>query len=648
MNLIKFELPLQFIASYISKPIPWGPVGEIVYKRTYEHQNEGWAMTVKRVVEGCYSLQKTHCLENSRPWDESKAKVSALEMYDLIFNMKFLPPGRGLDCMRYDLIKAKGAAVLNNCGFVSTKYNIVDAACWLMDMLALGVGVGFDTLGVGVKYNPNPTVDSDWTYVVNDSREGWVDCVNTILLSYFQDLLLPGKIDYSKIRAKGSPLNTIGGTASGPEPLEELISSVHELLKKHNGAVNSELIVDLMNLIGRCIVAGNKRRSAEIAFGTDEVFYNLKNPAAYPEFIDANGNWNHPTRWASNNSGQLLVDDDINIIAKHITDGNELGILWLDNAQAYSRMAEAPDHKDRAALGSNPCAEQTLHHKELCCLVEVFPSRHSDYYELQHTLKYAYLYAKSVSLGETHCEETNQVIRSNRRIGCSLSGIVPAIEKFGYHEFVWNYCNRGYKYIQALDDRYSTWLAVNRSIKTTSVKPSGTVSKLPGVAPGVHWPHSEYYFNVIRFATDSPFIEKLQAAGYRCVDLSPNEPNTTAVYFPVREENFDRCKSEVPLREKVELVADIQRYWSDNQVSATFDFSDEEAEQIPFILEQYKTKLKSATFLKRSNKMFKHMPMQEITEKEYWEYTKKLSPISWGETERDLQDKFCDGEVCEL
>lgn len=647
--MIKFEIPLPCVGSYLGRKPSWGPVGEIVYKRTYEYKNETWPMTVKRVVEGCYSIQKTHCDVNNRPWNEGKALASALEMYDLIYNFKFTPPGRGLDCMRFDLIDKKGCAVLNNCGFVSTEDDIVDAACWLMDMLALGVGVGFDTLGVGQRYNPNPRVYPNYTYVVDDTREGWVACLKTILQGYFNNGIMPGLVDYSKIRPKGSPLDTIGGTASGPGPLVELVSSIHTLAKKHAGVCNSEFIVDLMNLIGRCIVAGNKRRSAEIAFGRGEIFENLKNPSAHPEFIDSGtGNWSHPSRWASNNSCVVRVGQSYSSLADRISHDVELGVFWLGRARAYSRLQGTPDWKDTAAKGSNPCAEQTLHHKELCCLVETYPSLHEDYYEFQRTLKYAYLYAKSVSLGETHCDETNQVIRSNRRIGTSISGVVPATEKHGYYNFVHDWCPRGYEYIQALDDRYSTWFAVNRSIKTTSVKPSGTVSKLCGVTPGVHWPHSEFYFNVIRFASDSPYVEKLRTAGYRCVDLDPNEPNTTAVYFAVREEDYKRSKSDVPLREKVELVAQIQAQWSDNQVSATFDFSEEEAPQIQYILEQYETRLKSATFLKRNNGMFAHMPLQEITEKEYWAYIEKLKPVLWTDEGRDLADKFCDGEVCDV
>ena len=45
--------------------------------------------------------------------------------------------------------------------------------------------------------------------------------------------------------------------------------------------------------------------------------------------------------------------------------------------------------------------------------------------------------------------------------------------------------------------KYSGWFKVPESIKTTSVKPSGTVSLLAGCTSGVHYPYSEYYFKNI-------------------------------------------------------------------------------------------------------------------------------------------------------
>ena len=131
------------------------------------------------------------------------------------------------------------------------------------------------------------------------------------------------------------------------------------------------------------------------------------------------------------------------------------------------------------------CGEQTLHNYETCCLVENFPSRHHDESDFLDTLKQSYLYAKTVTLVPSHNKKTNAVMGRNSRIGCSLSGVQDARAKFGTRAFL-SMCDIGYQYIQSRDQIYSDWLQVRRSIKYTSLKPSGTISLLPGVKPGIH------------------------------------------------------------------------------------------------------------------------------------------------------------------
>ena len=89
---------------------------------------------------------------------------------------------------------------------------------------------------------------------------------------------------------------------------------------------------------------------------------------------------------------------DYSFIADQIAVNGEPGVFWIENARAFSRMSDKADFKDKKAAGVNPCGEQTLESFELCCLVETFVSRHDSYEEFQETLKYAYIYAKSVTL----------------------------------------------------------------------------------------------------------------------------------------------------------------------------------------------------------------------------------------------------------
>ncbi len=227
-----------------------------------------------------------------------------------------------------------------------------------------------------------------------------------------------------------------------------------------------------------------------------------------------------------------------------------------------------------------------------------------------------------------------------------MSGIQEAIQKLGQARF-YEWCERGYKYLRQLDDRYSEWFGVNRSIKITSVKPSGTVSLLPGVAPGIHYPCSKYYFRTVRLGSDSPYIRQLRKAGYRCVDLSPKEPNTTVVYFAQKYENFARSVDQVSIWEQAENIAKMQHYWADNQVSATITFSAEEADQIIHVIEAYAPRVKSLSFLPRETHGYEHAPQQPISKADYLSYISNLSEIDFTDiVDRDEEEKFCDSERC--
>lgn len=659
----KFVLDDSFLEQYVTKKPAWGPVGYITYKRTYardletvpqRHQllaekfgvenNEEWWLTVCRVVEGTYQFQQRHCKQLHLPWYPDKAQRSAQEMYDLIFNFKFSPPGRGLWMMGTDYVTKAGGAALNNCAFVSTAEISVSFSApftFLMDMSMLGVGVGGDTRGAGTVTLQKPVLDQT-PHVVPDNREGWVDLIRRCLDAFVGDDTWPACIDYSQVRGPGSLIKGFGGRSSGHMPLAQLVDDIWEVLTPQiDKSITSTNIVDLFNMVGRCVVAGNIRRSAEILFGepADPEFLELKDYKKNP--VECK-NW----RWASNNSVWGKVGMDYSEVAQRTALNGEPGYEWLDNAREFSRMGREADGKDRAAMGGNPCLEQTLESFELCCLVETYPSLHSSYEEYERTLKFAYLYAKTVTLVPTHDSRTNAVMLRNRRIGCSQSGIVQSMKRHGRRTH-FNWCNQGYDRLKKWDDVYSRWLCVPPSIKITSVKPSGTVSLLAGVTPGIHYPHSEYYFRVIRFSSNSRLLEPLHKAGYRCVELE-NEPNTVAVYFPVKEKFFDRSKTEVSMWEQLEMAAQMQHYWADNQVSVTVTFNKDEAKSIKYALELYETRLKGVSFLPESDHGYDHAPYQRITERMYDHYVSQLKPLELGGNTHEVVEKFCDGEACTL
>lgn len=637
-----WTLPDDFVETYCHRTVPWGfgALSWVTYKRTYSRDNETWPLTCRRVIEGMMTVQHIHCRERGLPWDDQQALDFAQRAYDRLWHFKWTPPGRGLWIMGTRHMYERGGAALNNCGFVSTKDLPVDYASpfvWLMSMLMLGVGVGFDTHGRGTVTIARPRTDGD-THIVGDTREDWVQALRRLLDAFTGQATLPARWDYSRIRPAGRRLESFGGIASGPQPLRDMIESLTSLYESYIGhEVDAALIVDTMNLIGRCVVAGGIRRSAEIAFGEpdDTTFLDLKSD---PEKV-------RDYRWVSNNSVFATRGMDYGPAARRTVVNGEPGYFWLENARAWGRMGDEPTWADEAAEGSNPCCEQTLCDRELCCLVETYPAHHESLDDFVETLRFAYGYAKTVTLVPTHDERTNAIMERNRRIGCSMTGIVQAINRFGSDPF-FDWCDKAYHEVLRLDVEYSRWFQIPHSIKHTSVKPSGTVSLLAGATPGVHWDHAPYYLRRMRVNVNHPLAEICRKAGY------PTEPDaytdgTLVVAFPVHVSAMPRRKADVALREKIELAARMQHVWADNQVSCTAEFDpDTEADRLPVLLGQYEHRLKSIVMLPARRHGYPQPPYEEISRETYEKIIAGLKPLQ-GEFESDFAPDFCDTPVCD-
>jgi len=653
----RFKLSDNFVSKYKRKKPPFGfnGLGELVYMRTYSRikengKNERWWETVRRVVEGTYSMQKNHIDNYQLGWNAWQAQASAQEMYERMFTMKFLPPGRGLWAMGTPITEEKGLyAALNNCAFVSTKTLKEDYSkpfCFLMDASMLGVGVGFDCKGAGEIIVKGLNKDKkEELFEIPDTREGWVESLKLLLESYFHGAA-EVQFDYSKIRPEGEPIKGFGGVSSGHEPLEEIHEAIRGVLENNSGEpITTTTIVDIMNLIGKCVVAGNVRRTAEIVFGNpdDEEYLNLKNYEVNPH--------REMYGWTSNNSVFAKLGMDYSDICKRIVDNGEPGLAWLQNMRKFSRMQNGGDDKDHRVMGGNPCLEQSLESYELCCLVETFPDNHDSYEDYARTLKYAYLYAKTVTLGKTHWSDTNRVMLRNRRIGCSVSGVAQFITNNGL-DTLRNWLEDGYKVIKSWDTMYSDWFAVPKSIKTTSVKPSGTVSLLAGATPGLHYPESRFYVRRIRVSKHSELIEPLKKAGYKVEPAFGSEDTTMVIEVPVDVGQGIRTAKELSIWEQFNLAAFMQRHWADNQVSCTATFDPEtEANELPHVLNYFQYRLKGISLLPRHPLgAYRQMPYEAIEKKEYKKQVKKLGYLSFVGVEGEEADveKFCDSSECEI
>ena len=668
---LSFRLAEEFLTTYREKKVPWGyqdaagnSVGEITFLRTYSRlkkdgTKETWVDVCERVINGMYSLQKDHAKSNRLPWNDAKAQASAKEAFDRLFSLKWTPPGRGLWVMGTPLVnEQKNSAALQNCAFVSTgsmtKTDPAKPFTFLMEASMLGVGVGFDDKGADKDFNIYEPTEGE-TYVIPDTREGWVDSVGALINAYLRPDTKAPRFDYSEIRPAGEPIKTFGGTAAGSEPLIRLHGHINRIFGGRAGGKLTRVdIADLGNLIGVCVVSGNVRRSAELLMGRldDPDFLNLKNAEKFPDrnsYDPKSPGW----AWMSNNSVSVKFGDDLSAIVDGIARNGEPGVIWMDVSKKYGRLADPENNKDWRIAGYNPCAEQSLESFECCTLVETYLNRHENLDDFKRTLKFAYLYAKTVTLLPTHWEETNAIMQRNRRIGTSISGVANFADNKGL-PVLRKWMDEGYATIQSYDKSYSEWLGIRESIKMTTVKPSGTVSILAGESPGVHWAvGGKHFLRAIRFANSDPMLPLFKMAQYRVEPASESPETTSVVFFPV-ESNAVRSEKDVSIYEKMALAATAQRYWSDNSVSVTISFNTEtESKDVGTALHMYDGQLKTVSFLPSGNHVYPQMPYTQITKEEYEGYKMTLFPIDFagvyaGMASDAVGEAYCTTDACEV
>lgn len=660
-------------------------LGEVVFRRTYSRDNESWNDVVIRVVEGVMSIHKEHFTRASLEWNDDEWQPFAKEMALSLFHMEWLPPGRGLWMMGTQFTYDRGSTALNNCSATDTKNDLVHSAEWTMDCLMNGVGVGFSTHWRGSASVPNK--EDYETFIIPDSREGWVESLIKLMCSYI-DSPKHGKnkfpkFDYSQIREKGLPINGFGGTASGPEPLQKMHERIEGYLdafsirklettattykqvgdewKPEQVEVSKEyghsrLIADIFNSIGACVVAGNVRRSAEIALGDveDQEFINLKNYELNPERGEIG--------WMSNNSVVLRADQDyedfgyIPDMAKRIVDNGEPGMINLYNIQKYARYGKEK-HDDATLV--NPCGEISLENFELCNLAEVFPPRCKNKTDFYKALKFATFYASTVSLLPTHRPETNAIIAKNRRIGVSISGIaqwasgesIVDTNEWGEMNYtkMTTYLRQGYKIVKDYNAEFAKMAGVPAAVRVTTVKPSGSISLLAGVTPGVHYPVSRYAIRRMRIGKDSPLVPSLVEAGIPYEDDTYSD-NTLVFSFAIDHGNVRPCEQVSPW-EQFSVVAMLQRCYADNCVSATIYFDKEkDAPDVEKMLAMYIPILKSVSMLPHSGHGYVQAPYEPIDEEKYIALKDSYTLPKFDKVSGNVPvgSKFCSGDTCEL
>jgi hypothetical protein len=535
-----------------------------------------------------------------------------------------------------------GANSLLNCWNVSM--NSIRSFLFLFENLMLGGGVGFSIRREDIHELPRIKKDvnivhkntKDADFIVPDSREGWIRLLERVLEAFF----VKGKsFNYSTIliRGAGERIGGFGGIASGPQILIDGIEKINKIFQTREGKkLRSIDVLDICNIIGGIVVSGNVRRSAQIAIGDpdDYLFLRAKNWS-----LGNIPNW----RAMSNNT---IYADDFSHISNEIWNngyaldsetgfakGEPYGFFNLPLSQKYGRLKDGPMKDSNLyptdednVVGTNPCGEISLASYECCNLSELYLNNISSKEELILCARLLYKTQKAIAALPFIHEETNKIVHKNMRLGLGVTGICQSLDKI-------DWLDACYKELRKFDKEWSKERGWNRSIKLTTVKPSGTLSLLAGATPGVHPAYSKYYTRRIRMASNDPLVSYCRDLGYYTeyvvnFDGSENH-DTVVVEFPCETPDGALFADDMGVIKQLDMVKKLQEVWSDNAVSVTAYYSEDELSALKqWLSDNYENGIKSVSFLLRQKHGFKQAPYEEITKEQYEIKKSKVKPIT--------------------
>lgn len=626
----------SFLSKYKNKQPNWGfsGLGYIVYKRTYARQKEDgtteeWNETVERCINGAQKIGAQYTPEEAE------------RIYDYVFNLKCNFAGRMLWQLGTSTVDRFGANSLLNCW--ATAMREPKAFLFLFENLMLGGGVGYSIrredvhelpkIKKGVNVIHEATKDAD--YIVPDKREGWVNLLSKVLDAFY----ITGKsFSYSTIliRGYGEPIKGFGGKASGPQILIDGIDKITKIFQAREGKkLRSIDVLDICNIIGSVVVAGNVRRSAEIALGDpDDILY-----------LRAK-NWGSGKvpNWRAMSNNTIYADSYDHVLEEVWKNGYEInkdsgyangepyGFFNLPLSQKFGRIKDGPISEnlmyptdtDNCEM-TNPCAEISLANYECCNLSELYLNNITSKEELIDCAKLLYKTQKAIaSLPFIH-EETNRIVHKNMRLGLGVTGVCQSLDKL-------DWLDDCYVSLRKFDKEWSAKRGWSESIKLTTIKPSGTLSLLGGATPGVHPAFSQYYMRTVRMSSSDSLVQTCKDMGYHVEFLinfdGTENRDTVVVYFPCKTPEGSILTKDMDVIKQLDMVKKLQTVWSDNAVSVTAYYKPEELESLKtWLKDNYENNIKSVSFLLFKDHGFKQAPYQEIDEATYLAANAKVKPL---------------------
>lgn len=617
---------------------------EFIYYRTYSKWNdqlkrrETWPETVDRVVD---------FLKEERG-DIVPAKVyKKIKEGMLAFNV--------LPSMR--LVWAAGEAArksnvtLYNCSFLPM--DSIESFAECLYILCCGTGVGFSVENKYIEKLPIvPSLDlaaQVQTCIVGDSKEGWADSVKFLLERLYKGKTL--NFDYSSIRPKGSILKTMGGRASGPEPLIVLHSFIKEIFNNAQGRKLTSLEChDIMNKIAEIVVSGGVRRSSQISLSdlTDELMRNAKI-------------WPFPVHRAMANNSAVFYSKptaaeflkEWSALANSGT--GERGIINLDGALKTSPKRR--NLNDSCSLGVNPCGEILLKANEFCNLSTVIITPEDDLESLLEKVETStwigilqstftdFPYLRSI--WKQNCEE-------ERLLGISLCGQMDNPELLT-KDVLKALKQKAIKVAK----RASEKLGINMPAAITCGKPEGTVSQVVSSGSGAHPWYAHYFIRRYRIAGTDPLYKMMKDQGFKFTpENGQTEQNATTwvVSFPCKAPDNAITRETVTAIDQLEWYKKVQTNWCEHNQSITVYVKDEEWFDVGNWVYNNWDICIGVSFLPYDGGKYEQAPYEEITKEQYEKMIAKFLKIDYSQlSQYELEDNTegaktfaCVGDKCEL
>lgn len=603
-----------------------------------EDRREEWEETVQRYIDFFTERAKGLSLE---------------EVKEAILNYEVMPSMRSL------MTAGKALERDNVCGY-NCSYVAVDSPRVfdeILYILCCGTGVGFSVERQYVNKLPEVAedfVNSSSSIIVEDSKIGWATALRELIA-----LLYAGKIpnvDYSKIRPAGAVLKTMGGRASGPEPLKDLFNFTTALFKKAKGRkLSSVECHDLVCKIADIVVVGGVRRSALISLSnlTDERMRNAKSGAWWE---------NDGQRALANNSVAYTEKPDIGIFMKEWSAlyESKSGERGLFNRVAAKKQAISSGRRDpEYDFGTNPCGEILLRSGGFCNLSEVVARPDDTLDDLKRKVRIATLIGTLQST-LTNFRYLRAIWKKNaeeeRLLGVSITGIMdhPVLNgSKGYTEL--------FEYLSVLKEESinantecADALGIERSAAITCVKPSGTVSQLVDAASGIHPRYEPYYIRTVRADVKDPLAVFLQKQGVPC-EPDVMKPHVGLVFsFPMKAPEVAVFRNDVTALDQLEHYLIWKEAYCEHNPSITVYVKEEEWLDVGAWVYKNFDRIGGVSFLPHSDHTYKQAPYQQITQEEYEKLSSEFPAIDWdsfkekGDNTTSTRELACVAGVCDL